>query len=97
MLEALTSFYAWSKTFNVSMSLNKPRFRSLQVGFLDQVCSLQSGVGIRSNHGCVVVHNGFHIFIFGIVLEILKLQSVHERLQRMVSVIRVGRWGGPTM
>jgi hypothetical protein len=87
MMELFTSLYVRSKISNVSMSLSEPGFCSLQVGLLDQVCCLQSGVGIRRKHGCFVVHDGFHVFIFGIVLEILELQPVHERLQTMLSVI----------
>jgi hypothetical protein len=83
----LTSLYARSKISYVSVSLSEPGFRSLQVGLLDQVGGLQSVIGIRRNHGCFVVHNSFHVFIFGIVLEILELQPVHERLQIAVSVI----------
>lgn len=86
MMELLTSLYVRSKISNVSMSLSEPGFCSLQVGLLDQVYCLQSGVGIRRKHGCFVVHDGFHVFIFGIVLEILELQPVHERLQTMLSV-----------
>ena len=80
MMELFTLLYVRSEISDVSVSLSEPGFCSLQVGLLNQIGGLQSGVGIRRNHGCLVIHNGFHVFIFGIVLEILKLQSVHERL-----------------
>jgi hypothetical protein len=79
-MEFLTSLYMRSKISDVSMPLSEPGFRSLQVGLLDQIGGLQCSVGISRNHGRLVVHNGFHVFIFGIVLEILELQPVHERL-----------------
>ena len=93
MMELLTSLYVRGKISNVGMSLSEPGFCSLQVGLLDQVCRLQSGVGIRRKHGCVVIHDGFHVFIFGIVLEILELQPVHKRLQTMLSVTELVGWG----
>jgi len=86
-MEIFTSVYARSKISDICVPLSEPGFRSLQVGLLDQVGGLQGSVGIRRNHRCFVIHNSFHVFIFGIVLEILELQPVHERLQIMVSVI----------
>jgi hypothetical protein len=97
MMELLTSFYAWSKISYVSVPLSETGFRGLQIGLLDQVGGLQSGIGIRRDHGCFVVHNGFHVFIFSIVLQILELQPVHERLQITVSLIKPVRRGRRTM
>ena len=97
MIELLTSLYAWSKISYVSVPLSETGFRGLQIGLLDQVGGLQSSIGICRDHGCFVVHNGFHVFIFSIVLEILELQPVHERLQITLSPIKLVRWERRTM
>jgi len=73
------------KISDVLVSLSEPGLCSLQVLLLDHVGGLQSGVYFRRDHGCFIVHNGFHIFVFGIALEILELQPVHKRLHMIVS------------
>ena len=87
MIKTLTSLYVWRKISDVSVPLSESGFCSLQVVFLDQVGNLQSIVGLRCDHGCVVVYNGFHVFIFGIALEVLELQPVHEGLRLMMGIV----------
>jgi len=71
--ENLTTFYVRCKISDVGVLLSEPRLCSFQVVFFDQVGGLQRIVGLRCNHGSFVVYNGFHVFIFGIALEVLEL------------------------